>query len=59
MLSEKSLQEFKKIWSEEFSEDISDKQAASMGVGMLTLFNHVYRPVKKDWLGKNPDYKNR
>lgn len=51
MISETALQEFKKIWAEEFNgEEISDEQAMELGTNLLTLFHHIYRPVKKEWL---------
>ncbi|VVB55111.1 Uncharacterised protein [uncultured archaeon] len=52
MLSEAALQEFKKIWFEEYGEEISDEQAAELGINLLTYFDSVYRPVKKEWLGE-------
>lgn len=53
MLSEAALQEFKKIWFEEFGEDVSDEKAAELGINLLTLFNAIYRPVPKNWLKEN------
>ena len=50
MLSEKALDEFKKIWREEFGEEISDEKASELGINLLTLFNAIYRPVPKSWL---------
>ena len=50
MISEIALQEFKKLYVEEFGEEISDEQAIGLGTNLLTLFHHIYRPVKKDWL---------
>ena len=50
MISETALQEFKKLYIEEFGEEISDEQAMKLGTNLLTLFHHIHRPVKKDWL---------
>lgn len=50
MLSDKALQEFKKIWKEEFGEDISDEKAAEEGINILTMFGAIYRPIKKEWV---------
>ncbi len=51
MISETALLAFKKIWSEEFNgEEISDEKAVELGTNLLTLFNHIYRPLKKSWL---------
>jgi len=49
MLSEVSLQEFKKIYLEEFGENISDERALELGSSILSLFDKIYRPVKKEW----------
>ena len=51
MISSLALQEFKKIWLEEFGEEISDEKAAELGINLLTLFDAIYRPVPKSSLG--------
>jgi hypothetical protein len=50
MLSKKALEEFKKIWKNEFKEDISDEVATEQATRLLTLMNAVYKPIKKEWL---------
>ena len=50
MLSNKSLEEFKKIWREQFGEEISDEKATEEAINLLTLMDAVYRPIKKEWL---------
>ena len=50
MLSDKALQEFKEIWLEEIGEEISDERAVELGINLLTMFDAVYRPVKKEWM---------
>lgn len=50
MLLKKALEDFKKIWRKQFGEDISDEKATEEGINLLTLFNAVYRPIKKEWL---------
>ena len=50
MLSRKALEQFKKIWEEEYGEEISDELAVEKATNLLTLFNALYRPVQKDWL---------
>ncbi len=50
MLSNKALKEFKKIWKEQFGEDISDEKAAEEGINLLTMFDAIYRPIKKEWV---------
>ena len=53
MLSKQALETFKKIWREEKGEDISDEKAAEEGINLLTLFNVIYRPIKKEWLNED------
>lgn len=50
MLSRKALEDFKKIWRRQFGEDIPDEKATDEAISILTLFNAIYRPVKKSWL---------
>jgi hypothetical protein len=50
MISKEALEDFKRIWKEEFGEDISDQKALESGIALLTLMNIVYRPIPKSWL---------
>ena len=50
MLTKEAVEEFKKIWREEFGEDISDEKAAEEGINLLTMFDAIYRPIKKKWV---------
>ena len=50
MISEVALQEFKKLYVEEFGEEISDEQALKLATNLLTLFKYTYKPIKKEWL---------
>lgn len=50
MLSKEALEEFKRIYKEEKGEEISDELAVEEAINLLTLFNAVYRPIKKEWL---------
>ena len=50
MLSKQSLEEFKRIWEEKYGEKISDDFALEQAVNLLTLFNVVFRPLKKEWI---------
>lgn len=56
MISNEALEEFKKIWREEKGTEISDEDAMDEAVNLLTLFNAIYRPIKKEWL---EDYEAR
>ncbi len=49
MVSEKALQEFKKLWKEEFGEDIPDDKALESATALLTMFDAIYRPIRKEW----------
>ena len=50
MISETALQDFKKIWAEEGFGEITDEEAMELGATLLSLFDHIYRPLKKKWL---------
>jgi hypothetical protein len=50
MVSKEALQEFKKIWREQFGEEVSDAEALEQATKLLTLMNAVYRPIKKEWV---------
>jgi len=50
MISKDALEKFKTIWKKETGEEISDQNAIAEAISLLTLFSHVYRPVKKEWL---------
>ncbi|HBA45521.1 hypothetical protein A2W67_01930 [Candidatus Nomurabacteria bacterium RIFCSPLOWO2_02_40_28] len=59
MLSQKALEEFKTIWSEEFGEEISDEFAMKQAVNLLVLFNATYKPIKNEWLKQYDDEKSK
>lgn len=50
MLTKEAIEEFKQIWREQFGEEISDEKAAEEGVNLLTMFDAIYRPIKKEWI---------
>src|SRR5687768_16073458 len=50
MVSEEALKEFKVIYKEEYGVDLDDKTATDLAVNLLTLFDNIYRPIKKSWL---------
>lgn len=56
MLSEKALQDFKKIYRAEFNAEISDEEALALGTNLLTIFNNIYRPLKKEWVQDKDKY---
>ena len=54
MLSQKALQDFQRIWQEEFGEKISDDSATEEAVNLLTLIDKTYHSIKKEWLEEFP-----
>ena len=50
MLSNEALQEFKEIWRKEFGSDLPDDLAVEEAINLLTMFDAIYRPIKKEWL---------
>ncbi len=50
MLSKHALEEYKEIHRQETGEVLPDDVLANEAINLLTLFNFVYRPIKKEWL---------
>jgi hypothetical protein len=50
MLSKHALEEYKEIHRQETGTVLPDDVLASEAINLLTLFNFVYRPIKKEWL---------
>ena len=50
MLSKQALEEYREIHRQETGEIISDEKLVDEAINLLTLFNFVYRPIKKEWL---------
>ena len=50
MLTKHALEEYKEIHRQETGEVLPDDVLANEAINLLTLFNFVYRPVKKVWL---------
>ena len=53
MISDAALKRFQTIWREEFQEEISDEVAMVEATQLLTLFDAIYRPIRKDWVNDN------
>lgn len=47
-ISREALDEFKKIYEEEFGEVISDAEALEMGQRLISLFEIIYRPLPSE-----------
>ena len=56
MISKEALEEFKQIWREKKGTEISDEEAMDKAVNLLTLYNIIYHPIKKEWM---EDYERR
>ncbi|OGK49413.1 MAG: hypothetical protein A3I86_01625 [Candidatus Zambryskibacteria bacterium RIFCSPLOWO2_02_FULL_39_14] len=59
MISDAALKEFKEIWAEEIGSEISDEQAMEEATQLLTLFDAIYRPIKKEWVKHYDDDKSK
>lgn len=57
MLSKEALEQFKAIWKEEYGKEIPDAEALELGTNLLTIFAHIYRPLKKEWVEDKNDNK--
>lgn len=44
-LSKEAIEEFKRIYSQEMGEEISDEKARELGESLLSLFKIIYRPI--------------
>lgn len=50
MLTKQALDEFKAIWKAEFGEDVPDDIATEEAINLLTMFDAIYQPIKKEWV---------
>ena len=50
MLTKHALEEYKQLHLEETGTVLPDDILANEAINLLTLFNFVYRPIKKAWL---------
>ena len=50
MLSKQALDEYREIYRNEHGEVPSDEVLAEEAIKLLTVFDHIYRPIKKVWL---------
>ena len=50
MISKNALEEYKEIHRQETGEIFSDDVLLDEAINLLTLFDRVYRPIKKEWL---------
>lgn len=50
MLSKQALEEYKEIHKQETNTVLPDEVLLDEAISLLTLFDRVYRPIKKVWL---------
>ena len=50
MLTKHAFEEYKEIYRQETGKVLPDDVLANEAINLLTLFNFVYRPIKKEWL---------
>ena len=43
MLSQKAIADFKRIWKEEFNQELTDEKAKEVGVRLLNFFKVLYK----------------
>ncbi len=46
-LSQEAIEEFKRIYTEEVGEDISDEETRELGENLISLFKIIYRPLPR------------
>ena len=56
MLSKQALDEYREIYRNEHGEVPSDEVLVEEAIKLLTVFDYIYRPIKKVWL---KDYERR
>lgn len=59
MISREALNEFKKIYKEEFGKEIFDEEATEKAINLLTFFDAIFKPIKKEWLKKYDKRKSK
>jgi hypothetical protein len=50
MLSKEALDEYREIYRNEHGEVPPDEVLVEEAIKLLTVFDLIYRPIKKDWL---------
>lgn len=48
MLSKLAIEEYQKIFKEEFGEEISDEEAREQGERLIQLFKVIYKPIPEE-----------
>lgn len=50
-LSQKAIDEFKEIYSQEYQVDLSDENANRLGIELLEFMELIYKPIPLDFFG--------
>ncbi len=50
MITQRALQEFKDLWLKEYGTPLNDEEATEKASALLTLFDQIYKPLRKDWI---------
>ena len=50
LLPREAILEYQEIYKKEYGEDISFEDAQRQGIKLLTLYQAVYQPIKKEWI---------
>lgn len=48
MLTKEQIEKFKAIYRKNFNKEISDVDAYEQGIKLITLMNHIYKPMTKE-----------
>lgn len=48
MLTEEDIEQFRKLYKNRFSKEISKKEAQESGMRILMLIKAIYKPIKKN-----------
>ncbi len=50
MISKEALEEYKKIFKEDYGVELPDQEALEPATRLLHFVELVYKPIKKEWL---------
>lgn len=59
MLSKQALDEYREIYRNEHGEVPSDEILAEEAIKLLTAFDLIYRPIKKEWFAAYEEKHNQ
>lgn len=47
MITEAATKEFKEIWAQKYSKELTDDEALAKATALLTLFKSIYLPIQE------------